>query len=387
MKINRKNIIIAVVVIFFLIGIIPKIARYITTSLNAKETQYVAFVEKLQISDGADSLELSGELKPFLQTEIFSRINGLVKDRYVQLGEKVKKGQLLAEIDTPDLDAEAASAKSTLISAQKRLMEAKYQLDYASRTYERYRNSSQDGAISAQELEAKYNSFKTSEMAYEGAKADVEKAREDLNRLTALQSYKRVTSPFDGVISKYNIDAGANVVAGGSSTSTSLFEVQQIDKFRAAIFVPQSYVRFIKDGQDVDVYIPENPSLKVKGKISQISGKLDSVSRTMEVVLVIPNDNKSGLYSGLYVKTNLNLQGKQKFLTVNPSCLTTLAGPDQYVAEVKPDSAIHFIKVKQGRDLGDRIEILEGLKGDELLITNITDELEEGQKVKFKEVN
>lgn len=285
------------------------------------------------------------------------------------------------------MDAEAASAKSTLISAQKRLMEAKYQLDYASRTYERYRNSSQDGAISAQELEAKYNSFKTSEMAYEGAKADVEKAREDLNRLTALQSYKRVTSPFDGVISKYNIDAGANVVAGGSSTSTSLFEVQQIDKFRAAIFVPQSYVRFIKDGQDVDVYIPENPSLKVKGKISQISGKLDSVSRTMEVVLVIPNDNKSGLYSGLYVKTNLNLQGKQKFLTVNPSCLTTLAGPDQYVVEVKPDSAIHFIKVKQGRDLGDRIEILEGLKGDELLITNITDELEEGQKVKFKQVN
>ena len=111
MKINRKNIIIAVVVIFFLIGIIPKIARYITTSLNAKETQYVAFVEKPRISDGADSLELSGELKPFLQTEIFSRINGLVKDRYVQLGEKVKKGQLLAEIDTPDLDAEAASSK------------------------------------------------------------------------------------------------------------------------------------------------------------------------------------------------------------------------------------------------------------------------------------
>ena len=87
-----------------------------------------------------------------------------------------------------------------------------------------------------------------------------------------------MTSPFDGVISKYNIDAGANVVAGGSSTSTSLFEVQQIDKFRAAIFVPQSYVRFIKDGQDVDVYIPENPSLKVKGKISQISGKLDNGS-------------------------------------------------------------------------------------------------------------
>ena len=383
MKTNKK-IILIVVAIFFVIGIIPKIARFIITSLNAREVQYVAIVEKAQISDGIDNLELSGELKPFLQTEIFSRINGLVKDRYVELGEKVKKGQLLAEIDTPDLDAEAAAAKSALIAAEKKLMEAKYQYDYASRTYDRYNNSAVDGAISTQDLEAKYNAFKTSEMNYESAQADVEKAKEDYNRLLALQGYKQVVAPFDGVISKYGIDAGANVVAGGSTTSTSLFEIQQTDKFRATIFVPQSYVRFIKDGQDVDVYIPENPSQKIKGQISQISGKLDNVSRTMEVALIIPNDGKSGLYSGLYVKTNLDLKGKQKMITVNPSSLTTFSTPDRYVAEVTPESTVHFIKVKQGKDYGDRIEILEGLKGNELLITNLTDELKEGQKVKFK---
>ncbi len=384
MKTSHK-IIIAVVAVFFLIGIIPKIVRFFVTSMNAKEAQYVAIVEKPQISDGIDNLELSGELKPYLQTEIFSRINGLVKNRYVELGQKVKKGQILAEIDTPDLDAEAASAKSALISAEKRLMETKYQYDYASRTYERYKNSAKDGAISTQDLESKYNSYKTSEMNWQGAKADVDKAKEDYNRLLALQGYKQVVAPFDGVISKYNIDAGANVVAGGSTTSTSLFEIQQIDKFRATIFVPQSYVRFIKDNQEVDVYIPENPAQKIKGKISQISGKLDNVSRTMEVALIIPNDNKSGLYSGLYVKTNLNLKEKQKLITINPSCLTTLSSPDQYVAEVNPDdSTVHFIRVKQGKDFGDRIEILEGLKGNELLITNLTDDLKDGQKVKFK---
>lgn len=384
MKTSHK-IIIAVVAVFFLIGIIPKIVRFFVTSMNAKEAQYVAIVEKPQISDGIDNLELSGELKPYLQTEIFSRINGLVKNRYVELGQKVKKGQILAEIDTPDLDAEAASAKSALISAEKRLMETKYQYDYASRTYERYKNSAKDGAISTQDLESKYNSYKTSEMNWQGAKADVDKAKEDYNRLLALQGYKQVVAPFDGVISKYNIDAGANVVAGGSTTSTSLFEIQQIDKFRATIFVPQSYVRFIKDNQEVDVYIPENPAQKIKGKISQISGKLDNVSRTMEVALIIPNDNKSGLYSGLYVKTNLDLKGKQKLITINPSCLTTLSSPDQYVAEVNPDdSTVHFIRVKQGKDFGDKIEILEGLKGNELLITNLTDDLKDGQKVKFK---
>ncbi len=386
MKINKKNIIIAIVAFLLLVGIIPKVVRFITTSINAREAKYVALVEKPTLTNGEDGLELSGELKPYLQTEMFSRINGLVSERCVQLGDHVKKGQLLATIDTPDLDAETASAKSALISAEKHLMETKYQYNFAKQTYERFKNSSSDGAISRQDLDTKYNEFKTSEMNYLGAQADVDKAKQDLNRLTALQGYKRVVAPFDGVISKYNIDAGANVVSGGSSTSTSLFEIQQIDKFRATIFVPQNYVRFIKDGQAVDVYIPENPSQKFKGYISQISGKLDNVSRAMEVALVIPNDGKSGLYSGLYVKTNIDVKDRQKYLTINPACLTTFNSPDQYVAQVRPDSTIHFIKVKQGRDFGDKVEILEGLKGDEKLITNINDNLKEGDKVEFKDV-
>ena len=386
MKINKRNIIITIVAFLLLVGIIPKAVRFITTSINAREAKYVALVEKPTLTNGQDGLELSGELKPYLQTEMFSRINGLVSERYVQLGDHVKKGQLLATIDTPDLDAETASAKSALISAEKHLMETKYQYNFAKQTYERFKNSSSDGAISRQDLETKYNEFKTSEMNYLGAQADVDKAKQDLNRLTALQGYKRVIAPFDGVISKYNIDAGANVVSGGSSTSTSLFEIQQIDKFRATIFVPQNYVRFIKNGQAVEVYIPENPSQKFKGYISQISGKLDNVSRAMEVALIIPNDGKSGLYSGLYVKTNIDIKDKQKYLTINPACLTTFNSPDQYVAQVKPDSTIHFIKVKQGRDFGDKVEILEGLKGDENLITNINDNLKEGDKVEFKDI-
>ena len=383
-KFTHKQIIIAVVIILFLVGLIPKVVRYITTALSAREAGYTAIVESPQITEGEPTLELSGELKPFLQTELFSRINGLVSNRFVQLGEHVKKGQILATIETPDLDAEAASAKSALISAEKRLMEAKYKYDFAKQTNERYQKSSADGAISRQELDSKYNDFKTAEMNYLGAQADVDKAKEDLNRLLALQSYKDVVAPFDGVISKYNIDAGANVVSGGSSTSTSLFEIQQIDKFRATIYVPQNYVRYIYDGQPVEVYIPENPKQKIKGYISQISGKLDDVSRTMEVALVIPNDGKSGLYSGLYVKMGIDIKGKEKIMTINPACLITFTKPDQYVAQVRPDSTVHFIKVKQGRDLGDKIEILEGLKGDEKLITNVTDDLEEGQKVKFK---
>lgn len=385
MKINKNKIIVAVVIVLFIIGIVPKLVRYVTTLIDSRESKYVAIVEAPQISSGEENLELSGELKPYLQTEIYSRINGLVLQRFVQLGEHVKKGQVLATIDTPDLDAEAASAKSALISAEKHLMETKYQYDFSKQTYDRYKKSAVDGAISKQELESKFNSFKTSEMNYLGAKADVEKAKQDLNRLAALQGYKRVVAPFDGIISKYNVDTGANVVAGGSSTSTCLFEIQQIDKFRATIFVPQSYVSSIKDGQTVEVYVPENPQQKYKGYVSQISASLDNVSRTMEVALIIPNDGNTGLYSGLYVKTNIDIKDKQKVMTINPTCLTTFNSPDQYVAQVKDDSTVHFIKVKQGRDFGDRAEILEGLTGNEKLITNITDDLKEGDKVEFKE--
>ena len=113
--------------------------RYVTTLIDSRESKYVAIVEAPQISSGEENLELSGELKPYLQTEIYSRINGLVLQRFVQLGEHVKKGQVLATIDTPDLDAEAASAKSALISAEKHLMETKYQYDFSKQTYDRYK--------------------------------------------------------------------------------------------------------------------------------------------------------------------------------------------------------------------------------------------------------
>ena len=194
---SRKQIIIlSIVGVFFIIGLIPKLVRFIETALRAREAAYTAIVETPQITNGQDTLELSGELKPFLYTKLYSRIDGLVKERYVELGDKVKKGQLLAEIETPDLDAETASAKSALICAEKREMETKYQYDYSRQTYERYEKSAVDGAISKQDLDTKYNNFKTSEMNYQSAKADAEKAKEDYNRLLALQSYKEVTAPF-----------------------------------------------------------------------------------------------------------------------------------------------------------------------------------------------
>ena len=144
------------------------------------------------------------------------------------------------------------------------------------------------------------------------------------NRIQALMDYKNVRAPFTGVISKYNVDVGANVVAGGSSTSTSLFEIQQIDKFRVSLNIPQNYIPYVKLGMTVDLYTPNNPKNKFKGVITQNSQTLDPISRTMEVVAIINNEGDTGLYPGLYVKSDIHINGEEKILTVNPACLTTL---------------------------------------------------------------
>ncbi len=378
-----KSSVIAIFVFMFLVGFIPKVSRDIIAWKNAKSYEYIALYENPKIESGDSSLELSGELKPYLHTEIFSRINGIIKKRYVELGDKVVQGQLLATIESPDLDEEGQSANATLITAQKRLLEAEYQYNFSKQSYDRYNQSSEGGAISKQELDAKYNEFKTAEMNYQAAKAEVKRANAMKNRIQALMDYKNVRAPFNGVISKYNVDVGANVVAGGSSTSTSLFEIQQIDKFRVSLNIPQNYIPYVKLGMTVDLYTPNNPKNKFKGVITQNSQALDPVSRTMEVVAIINNDEESGLYPGLYVKSDIHINGEEKIITVNPACLTTL-NTGRYVITVNKVGKIHFQKVLTGRDFGDRVEILEGLRGDENLIINITDDLKDGQTVKWR---
>ena len=378
-----KSGVIAIFVFMFLTGFIPKVTRDIIAWKNAKSYEYIALYENPKIESGDSILELSGELKPYLYTELFSRINGIIKNRYVELGDKVTQGQLLAIIDSPDLDEEGQSANAALITAQKRLLEAEYQYNFSRQSYDRYKQSSEGGAISKQELDAKYNEFKTAEMNYLAAKAEVKRADAMKNRIQALMDYKNVRAPFSGVISKYNVDVGANVVAGGSSTSTSLFEIQQIDKFRVSLNIPQNYVPYVKIGMTVDLYTPNNPKNKFKGIITQSSQTLDPVSRTMEVVAIINNDGKSALYPGLYVKSDIHIKGEEKIITVNPACLTTL-NTGRYVITVNESGKIHFKKVLTGRDFGDKVEILEGLKGDENLIINVSDDLQDGQTVKWR---
>ncbi len=205
--------------------------------------------------------------------------------------------ELSAIVSAPLIDEDKSMAQKSLVDAQ-------YRYNLAKDTYFRYKKSFVDGAISPQEMQMKETDFKSAEAQYKVAKAN-------LQRATEMQNYEYIKAPFDGVVTKYNLDTGANIVAGGSSTSTMLFEVSQIDKLRSRIDIPQSYIDRIKLNQKISFFVPETPEKTYVGTLSKLSKSFDNLKRTMKAEITV--DNKDlGLFAGQYVKTVIPLKIKIK---------------------------------------------------------------------------
>ena len=219
-------------------------------------------------------------------------------------------------------------------------------------------------------------------MEYKIAVQNLERAKSLLKRATELKNYEYIKAPFDGVITKYNADIGANIVSGGSSTSDAMFEISQNNKLRLRIDVPQSYLDRIKQNQEIKFYTLENPNEIYSGKITQISKSLDNVSRTMKIEICVDNSAEK-LYPNLYVKAVIPANKNKKMLLVKNELIINNSKGSQ-VLTVDKDDKLHFVPVVIGKDFGDVVEITQGLNGSEKLVTNISDSLVEGQKVVAK---
>lgn len=200
-----------------------------------------------------------------------------------------------------------------------------------------------------------------------------------LQRANELKNYEYIKAPFDGVITKYNADIGANIVSGGSSTSDAMFEISQNNKLRLRIDVPQFYIDRIRQNQEIKFYLPENSNKIYAGKITQLSNNLDDISRTMKIEISVDNTDKK-LYSGLYVKAIIPANKNKKMLLVKNELIINNSKGTQ-VLTIDRDNKLHFVPVVIGKDFGDVVEIMQGLNGSEKLVTNISDSLKEGQKV------
>lgn len=363
-----KNKIIFLIVILIILGTIPKIWRY-SKSLHVENEPFTAYYETVSYDNKIPDIQLSGELKPYYHSEIYSKIDGILDKRFVNIGDNVKQGELLAIISAPIIDADK-------IMAQKSLTEAKYRQTLAHDTYFRYKNAFNDGAIAPQEMQNKETDYKTAQMQYKVAQANLERAN-------SMQNYEYIKAPFSVIITKYNLDTGANVVAGGSTTSTLLFEISQIDKLRLRIDIPQSYIDRVELNQKIKFFIPEEPDKIYIGTLSKLSKSFDTSTRTMKAEITVENKDLK-LFAGQYVKAIIPFETKNKILLVKNSAIITDENGSR-VLTVDDNNILHFKRVEIGKDFGDVVEIISGLSEKDKIVINYNDNLKDGQKVLSKE--
>jgi RND family efflux transporter MFP subunit len=318
-------------------------------------SQLAVNVESAQRDGKPKDLILPGTFQAFKATTIYPRSNGYVKDWKVDIGDDVKEGQLLAEIETPDLDQQVAQAK------------ANYEL--AKVTADRWRDLVQKKVVSNQE-------YDQNEKAYEASRANYE-------QLQKLQGFEQIVAPFSGKISARFIDFGTLVTAGSSSaTGTPLFSIVQSDPLRVYVYAPQENAPSIHEGLTAKILLQEFPGQEFDGMVTRTAGALDPQSRTMQVEVQVPNHDGK-LYAGMYGQVKFLLVDENAPLVVPANAfLFRTEGPQ--VATIGNEDRIHWQNIRVGRDFGDRIEVLDGLKENTNVVINPTDDLREGLQVEVK---
>ena len=313
-------------------------------------------------------LTLPGTVLPIQRASLHARLNGFVGRIHVELGDRVRAGQLLAELEAPELQAECHRARA-------RLDETERNLAFARASAERGQILAREGTVShevAEEARARANS---AEAALKSAKAEVE-------RLEALYAYRRVVAPFDGLIVRRNVDRGALVTAGSGSGVTSLFEIAQTHALKVYVDVPQSLAHDIRPGLEARISTLDAPARAFPGRVVRTAGVLDPATRTL--LTEVQLSNESGLFAGAFVRVRLLFERDTPPMLIPASALAARReGPS--VLLVDEANAIQQRVVVLGRDLGAQVEVLDGLSVEDRVVLSPPDTLGDGRVVRVAE--
>ncbi|NWG12932.1 MAG: efflux RND transporter periplasmic adaptor subunit [Acidobacteria bacterium] len=339
-------------------------------------------------------LELPGNVQALTETALFARADGYIKRRLVDIGDRVKTGQLLAEIESPELDqqiheaqASLQRARSSLRQAEASFSQAQANLGLAEVTARRWLRLAARGVLSEQDgdekraaLEARKADAAAAEAAVQGARENVTANEATVQRLLELRSFRQVRAPFAGVITARNIDVGSLVSAGSSSSLRELFRLAQTHTLRVFVNVPQSEVAGIKPGMPCSVGVEEYRDEKFQGRVTRTANALETSSRTLLTEVQVVNRN-GALLPGMYATVRFKIRRASPPLLIPSAAFrNTEEGP--MVAVLKEDSSVHLQPVRLGRDYGAQMEVIDGLRPGQKLITNWTDEIREGTHVK-----
>ena len=323
-------------------------------AFTKQATQLEVNVVTAQRDRKPKELILPGTFQAFQETTIYPRANGYVKSWKVDIGDNVVAGQLLAEIETPEVDQQLAQAK------------ASYEI--AKVTADRWRDLVGKNVVSKQE-------YDQNEKAYEGARANYE-------QLQKLQGFQQIIAPFGGKISARFVDVGSLVTAGSGTSGTPLFGIVQSDPLRVYVYAPQENAPSIHDGLVAKILVQEFPGQDFDGTVTRTAGALDPQSRTMQVEVQVPN-HEGKLYAGMYGQVKFLLADENAPIVVPANAfLFRTEGPQ--VAILVNDNRIHWQNIHVGRDFGTNLEVLDGLTENTKVVINPTDDLHEGIQVQVK---
>jgi RND family efflux transporter MFP subunit len=363
-----------------ILAIIGIVRRQHAGVVLAKYTDTVApptvTVAKPVLQQTAQEIVLPGNMQAFTLAPIYARTTGYVKVWYHDIGSHVRKGDLLAIIETPELDQQLEQAKADLATAQSNAALAKT-------TSGRYQDLIGNNAVSQQDTDNAFTQLKATATQVNSAAANV-------RRLEELQSFERIVAPFDGVITARNLDIGQLITATGATTtagagtvvgSKQIFDISAIGTLRVFVNVPQINAPDAKNGVTASLTLPQYPGRKFEGKLVRTSSAVDPATRTLLAEIDV-NNSTGELLPGSYTEVHLHTANPAPALIIPVSAL--ILEPDGLrVATVDSNSIAHLAHVAAGRDFGTSIEILTGLKPDQGIIANPPDSLTDGEKVRI----
>ncbi|MEH1805917.1 efflux RND transporter periplasmic adaptor subunit [Nostoc sp.] len=398
------------------IGILPRLGQKSELQAAVKEASTLTSVNVItpRRATGATKVELPGSVVAQNQTTIYARSTGYLRRWYADIGDRVRAGQLLAEIDSPDTDQQVLQAKAELVQAQANvsqtranlaksisdLKQARANLLIARQSWERWQVLVKQGAVPQQDADTKYATYQANLASVEAAQNTINSDSANINaaqanayasqanfqRNTVLQSYKKVTAPFAGVITARNVNTGVLISAGNGNTSntsntsnSSLYTIAAYDNLKVNVSVPQSLSQSLQTGQTAQITVRELPQRVFTGKVVRTSNAIDPTTRTLLTQLEVHNSDAT-LRPGMYANVRFAINRANPPFVVPDSALVVNAGGTQ-VATVTKDHTVHYQKVAVGRDYGTEVEITSGLTGNESLIATPTVDETEGLRV------
>ena len=386
--------ILSLFLILLVAGTVPRVRNnrgLAVAAKNAQNTTTAVYVIRPEPA-AEGGLSLAATTQAIQDTIIYARTSGYVSKRYVDIGDNVKAGQLLAEIESPEIVQQLSQARADLLQSEKNLDLQKATLDLARITMERYLAADAEQAVARLLVDQSVSAYRTGQASVAAAEASVESFRANVRRLQDLVSFQRVVAPFDGTVIQRNIDAGALITAGSPINNTAvapstttgaangLFEVARIDVLRVFVNVPQAVSPNVKAGLPVEVTVRGQLMQPVTGKVTRTAVALDPGTRTLLTQVDIPNRSHLML-PGMFVYVAFKIAPSGTRWRV-PATAVVFNAQGTRVVIVGEGNKLHFQDVELGRDFGVSIDIQAGLNGNETIVKQPAVSLQEGQLVK-----